>query len=292
MRHRLEVLAAALLFSTGGAALKLTTLPPWQVAGLRSLVAAAVVLAIFPESRVLTRRRTWVAAVAYALTVLLFALANRLTAAASAIFLQATAPAWLVLLGPRLLGEPARPRDLVVGAATAVGMTLALLDRPPPSALATNPLLGNVLAATTGLTWALTVAAIRRSEHGAGESSLPVVAAGNLLAFAAALPLMGPPQAPAVGDVVALLFMGTFQVALAYLLMARGLRHVPAIEASLLVLLEPVMNPVWAWLVAGERPGLPVIAGGALILNATLVGILVRGPARASGVAAAQPTPD
>ena len=189
MRYRLDVLAAALLFSTGGAALKVTTLPPWQVAGLRSLVAALVVLAIVPGSRALSGVHTWLAAAAYALTVLLFALANRLTTAASAIFLQATAPAWLMLLAPRLLGEPVRPRDVWVGAATAVGMGLALFDRPPATALATNPLLGNVLAATTGLTWALTVVAIRRAEHGEGRSSMPVVAAGNLLAFAAAVPL-------------------------------------------------------------------------------------------------------
>lgn len=288
MRHRLEVIAAALLFSTGGAALKLTTLPPWQVAGFRSLVAATVVLAVFPESRVLVRGRTWLAALAYALTVLLFALANRLTSAASAIFLQATAPAWLMLLSPWLLGEPARRRDLLAGLATAAGMGLALLDRPPASELATNPLLGDVLAAVTGLTWALTVAHIRRSEHGEGTSSLPVVAAGNLLAFAAAVPLMGPLRTPAAGDVAALAYMGTFQVALAYLFMSRGLRHVPAIEASLLVLLEPVMNPVWAWLVAGERPGWPVIAGGGLILGATLVGILLG----RAGPVPAQPTPD
>ena len=153
-------------------------------------------------------------------------------------------------------------------------------------------LLGNVLAATTGLTWALTVVAIRRAEHGEGRSSMPVVAAGNLLAFAAALPLMGPPRAPAVGDVAALLYMGTFQVAFAYLLMARGVRHVPAIEASLIVLVEPVMNPVWAWLVAGERPGLPVIAGGAVILGATLAGSLLGRAGDGAGVAAAQSTPD
>lgn len=270
MRHRLDVLAAALLFSTGGAGIKLTTLPSWQVAGFRSAVAAAFILLVLPRSRDLSRPRTWLVGTVYAATVVLFALANKLTTSASAIFLQASAPLWLLLLGPALLGERARPRDLAVGAVILGGMTLAFLDPSGGTALAPNPPLGNLLAATTGLTWALSVVSLRASSRDAGESPLPVVAAGNLLAFAVAIPFMGPLHAPDARDVATLLYLGAIQVGLAYVLMARGVRHVPALEASLLVLLEPAMNPVWTWLATGERPGPRAAAGGVLILAATL----------------------
>ncbi len=289
MRHRLEVLAAALLFSTGGAGIKLTTLPGWQVAGFRSAVAAAVLLILLPESRDLSRGRTWLAAIAYAATVVLFALANKLTTSASAIFLQASAPLWLMLLAPVLLGERARPRDVIVGAAMVAGMALAFLDRTGGSALAPNPTLGNVLAATTGLTWALTVVALRSRSRDDRESPLPVVTAGNILAFAASIPFMGPLHAPAGRDVATLLYLGAIQVGLGYFFMARGVRHVPAVEASLLVLLEPAMNPVWAWLATGERPGALAAAGGLVILAATLVQALLRDRPRSAADTA---TPD
>jgi len=288
MRHHLDVLAAALLFSTGGAGLKLTTLPSWQVAGLRSAVAAAVILLFLPESRDLSRPFTWLAAIAYAVTVVFFALANRLTTSASAIFLQASAPLWLLLLAPLLLGERARMRDLLLAGVMLVGMTVAFLDPAAGTTLAPNPPLGNLLAATTGLTWALTVVAMRHLSRGDRDSALPVVTAGNLLAFAACVPFMGPLRPPGAWNAALILFLGAIQVGLAYVLMARGVRHVPAFEAALLVLLEPVMNPLWAWLATGERPGVRTLAGGALILAAALVHTL----RHRRGTAAAAAPPD
>jgi drug/metabolite transporter (DMT)-like permease len=47
------------------------------------------------------------------------------------------------------------------------------------------------------------------------------------------------------------------------------MRHLPALEASLFLLLEPVLNPLWAWLIRGEYPGVWVLAGGAMIIAAT-----------------------
>src|SRR5438876_87828 len=96
--NRLLVFLAALLFSTGGAAIKAASLTGWQVACFRSAVAAAVLLAALPEAR---RNWTWrivPVASAYAATLITFVLANRLTSSANAIFLQSTAPFYLLLL--------------------------------------------------------------------------------------------------------------------------------------------------------------------------------------------------
>ncbi|HEU0121943.1 MAG TPA: DMT family transporter [Bryobacteraceae bacterium] len=278
MKHRFYVLAAALLFSTGGAAIKSTTLTSWQVASLRSLVAAVVLLAVLPEARRLGSARVWVASVAYAATLILFVLATKLTTAANAIFLQATAPFYLLAIGPLVLKEPNTRRDYLLGAVMAAGMALFFLDAPGASALAPDPALGNALAAATGCTWALTVTALRSLGKEPGSSSLPVVSAGNLLAFAAALPFAWPITAPPATDVAALLYLGCFQIGLAYFCMTRGVRQVPAFEASVLILLEPAMNPVWTFLVHGERPGALSLAGGAVILGATLAHTALRPP--------------
>lgn len=271
MRHRLDVLAAAILFSTAGGVIKLTALSGWRLAGLRSLVAALFILAAVPASRAWPRRGQWPAAVAMAVTVILFVLANRLTTAASAIFLQATAPVWLMLLAPLLLRESPRPRDVVAAAAMAAGMALMFSAPASGSALAPDPRTGDLLAATTGLTWALVVLTLRRAERGAAGSAAPVIVAGHLLAFVAAVPFMAGGGAIGARDVALVGYLGVVQVGLASVLLLRGVRHVPAIETSLLILLEPALSPLWAWLMAGERPSLPALVGGAVILGAALL---------------------
>jgi len=275
MRHRLAVLLAALLFSTGGAVIKLTTLTSWEIAGLRSLAAAAVLFILLPESRRIAAPRIWPPAVAYAATLVLFVLATKLTTSANAIFLQATAPLWLLVLGPWLLGERSRPRDRWLAVAMAGGMACSLLDRSAATPLAPRPALGNVLAAASGLTWAVTVMALRDASRREGGSSLPVVTAGNLLAFGASLPFMLPMEPVDRHDLIAILYLGVFQVGLAYVFMDRAMRHVPAFEAAMLVLLEPALNPVWALVLLGERPGPLTLVGGLVILATTLANVLV-----------------
>jgi drug/metabolite transporter (DMT)-like permease len=97
------------------------------------------------------------------------------------------------------------------------------------------------------------------------------VVSGNLLAFLVSLPMALPlgPHAPV--DWAAIIYLGVFQIALAYVLVTSGLRHIPALEASLILLIEPVLNPVWAWLFQGERPGQWALLGGGIILGATTV---------------------
>ena len=268
---RLDVLAAALLFSTGGAAIKACSLSSWQVASFRSAVACLVVLVILPESRRRWSGRTLAVGFAYAATMVLFVVANKLTTAANTIFLQYTAPLYLVLAGPLLLHEPLRTRDL--GFLVIAGGSLALffVDASVQSASAPRPFLGNALALLSGVSWAATALGLRwmaRPEAGCAPAAT-AVACGNLIAFLAALPMALPVTAYRSLDVAMILYLGVFQISGAYFFLTRGLRSVPVLEASLLLLLEPVLNPVWAWLVHGERPGPWSLAGGAILLVAT-----------------------
>ncbi|WP_437577304.1 DMT family transporter [Sorangium sp. So ce887] len=261
VRSRLLILAAALLWSTGGAAIKLSSLGAWQVACGRSLIAAVVLGLAMPRARRVPSWRSFGAAAANAATMVLFVQSTKLTSAANAIFLQSTAPLYVLLLSPWLLREqPSRGEKLAVPI-FVLGLGLFFLDQ-----LSAGQLLGNLLALLSGLAFALSIMGLR-----AAQDDNPVVLVwSNVLAGLGTLPLaLGSATLPGALDVGLLVFLGAVQIGLSYALFGRGMRHTPAVEASLLVLVEPVLNPVWTLLFVGERPGAWSMAGGAVILGAT-----------------------
>lgn len=269
---RLQLVAAAVLFSTGGAAIKAADLTGWQIASFRSGFAAVAILLIAPAARRGWSWRTLLVGLTYAATLTLFVLANKLTTSANTIFLQSTAPMYLLLLGPWLLKEPVRRQDLGVLAAVAVGLTLFFVGVERPVATAPDPVRGNLLALASGLFWALTVAGLRwlGSRSDAAGSAIGAVAAGNLIAFGLGLPFALPIGGGPV-DWAVVLYLGVFQIAVAYFLVTAALRSLPALESSLILLVEPALNPIWAWLLHAEAPGGWAVAGGAIILGATVV---------------------
>jgi DME family drug/metabolite transporter len=260
VKSRLQILAAAVLWSTAGAAIKLTSLNAWQIAGGRSLVAAIAVAAMVPGSRVRPRLRVLGVAFASAITVILFVLATKLTTAANAIFLQETAPLWVLLLAPLLLRERPSRGELLSIPVYAAGLALFFVDD-----LTSGQTAGKLCALGSGLTFAVTIVGLRHlREEGPGA-----LLWGSVIAALVTLPLWGTGPAPTSADLGLLLFLGVFQLALAYVFFARGLAGVTAVEASLLLLLEPVLSPIWAYLAVGERPGPWALAGGAIVLAAT-----------------------
>jgi drug/metabolite transporter (DMT)-like permease len=271
-RYRLLLLAAAILFSTGGAAIKAATLTSWQIASFRSAIAAVVLFGCLPQARKGWSWRVWPVGVTYAATLVLFVLATRLTTAANAIYLQSTAPLYVIVLGPVLLREIPRRADILFVASIALGMSLFFTVTEPAAASAPDPRLGNLLAAGTGLSWACTVTGLRWLGHHRKESAATAtVVAGNLIGCLATLPMALPVTAVSLADVLVVGYLGVFQIGLAYFFVATAIRHVPAFEATAILLVEPALNPVWAWLIQGERPAPASIAGGAIILLATAI---------------------
>src|SRR5512139_3047576 len=260
LRSRLLLLAAALLWSTAGAAIKSCGLDGWQIAGGRSLVAAVFLLAVVREARVRPTARVLAVSVAYAVTVVLFVLATKLTTAANAIFIQDTAPLWVLLLSPLLLRETPTRGELLAVPVYAAGLGLFFLDE-----LTAGQVTGNLVALASGAAFALSILGLRLLRH-EGPAALVY---GNVVAAALTLPLWAAGPAATATDVALLVYLGVFQLGLAYLAFSRGVTGTPAIEASLLILLEPVLNPIWTFLFAGERPGPWAVAGGAVVLGAT-----------------------
>lgn len=266
------LMGAALLFSTGGAAIKATTLTSWQTAGFRSAVAAVALWLFVREARALREWRVWAVAAAYASCLVLFVHATKLTTAANAIFLQSAAPAWMLMLGPVLLKEAIRRSDLLYAAALAGGMALSFAGVQDPQATAPDPARGNLYGLLSSIAWALTLAGLRwmaaRAQAGA---ALATVTAGNLLAFAFCLPAALPVVSVSASDALLVLYLGFVQIGAAYWLLTRGMRSVPAFESSTLLLIEPVTNPVWTWLLHGERVGRHAVLGGLIILTSTFL---------------------
>jgi len=266
------VLAAAVLFSTGGAAIKTGAFSAAQVSMCRSGVAALVLLA-FTRGRLTVSRTTLGAAVLYAVTLTLFVAATKLTTAAGAIFLQSVAPLYLLVFGPLFLREKWSSPDLRHMAALAVGLALCLAGQGAPTLSAPDPTTGNTYAALSGLTWAGTLLFLRRLGRDSRDEhdGLAAVVVGNALAFVVALPAAWPLPAAPPAAWASVLYLGVFQIGLAYVCLTRAIRYVSALDTSLLLLIEPVLNPIWTWLVHGETPGAATFVGGTVIVTATAV---------------------
>lgn len=264
-QHRRAVgmlLAAAVLWSLGGVLIKWVHWHPVAIAGMRSLIGALVIGLLFRRELKFTGSFEQIGvAVTYAGTVVLFVIANKLTTAANAILLQYTAPIYVALFSPWFLGESTRRNDWLSLAAILFGMLLFFGDQ-----LDFNGYLGNTVALLSGFCFGWLTLFLRRHRE---ESAISGLVLGNLLAALVGLPFMFQSMPDAAGW-VGLLLLGVVQLGLPYVLYAWALRQVRAVEAILLPMIEPVLNPLWVFLLLGETPGPLALLGGAIILGAVL----------------------
>jgi DME family drug/metabolite transporter len=272
-RAALALVLAAILFSTGGAVIKALDFTGWQIASLRSGIAGLTLVLLVPAARRGWGWRPALVGLAYAATCICFVLANRLTSSASAIFIQSASPLFVMLLGPLLLGERVSRRDAGFMVPIALGLALFFLGEERPLATAPDPVAGNLLSAVSAVTFAFAVIGLRwLGRRGGVEGATPITAAaiGNGIACLATLPMALPIGSHPPADWAGLAYLGVFQIGLAYVLVARALSRLTALEASMLLMVEPVLNPLWSWLLHGEIPGGFALAGGALVLGATI----------------------
>ena len=269
---RLQVVAAAVLFSTGGAGIKAAAFSGLQVSALRSGIAA-LVLMLFVRGHLTLSVPVLGVSLVYGSTLTLFVLGTKLTTAANAIFLQSTYPLYVLLLSPLVLEERIGRRDILYLIAVAGGLLLCVIGRPFATITAPNPTLGNVFAILSGVAWAMTLLGLRYLERDATDRSpaMAAVITGNAIASLGALPFAWPLPMASASEWATIVYLGVFQIGLAYIFLTKAVGRLPALEISLLLLLEPVLNPLWAWLVRGEHPGTWTIAGGAIIILVTAV---------------------
>lgn len=262
--------ATALIWGSGGLAIKLVDLPPLALTSARSALSALTLALVFRGrlnfSRAALSPARLCAAGSYAALLALNVAATKWTTAANAIFLAYTAPVYVALLAPRLLGERTRPLDWAFIAAVLCGMGLFFLDR-----LSAEGLLGNLAAAASGLAYAAFTLSMRAQKD---ASPVESVLLGHVL-----VALLGLPQllttTPAASDLLGLAYLGIVQQGLSLALYVWCIKRLGALEAMLIMTLEPILNPLLVALGTGELPGGFAVAGGAVVVGAvTLRGIL------------------
>jgi drug/metabolite transporter, DME family len=283
---RLMIVGAALLWSTAGAAFKSFSVggDNWRVAlqigGGRSMVAAVFLLALTGPKALKLGRTGLLTALSYAGTVLCFAVANRMTTAANSIFLQNTGLLYLLILGPWMLKERNRLRDYLAIFSLLGGMAVMLfMDN-----ISSGQMLGNVFAILSGLAYAFTILGLRANRE--GNPAAPIIY-GNLFAALLCLPVFFPLQIGAPRDLALIGYLGVCQLGLSYYLFTRGIRHVKALEAGILAFVEPILNPVWTFVMAGEIP-----APWALVGCAIIAGTVVAHTVASAQTPAANPAPE
>ncbi len=255
-----QLVLAALCWSLGGLLIKSVPWPPLAVAGGRGLIAGLFLLATNRGLNFHFSRRQVLGALGYAACTVTFCTATKLTTAANAILLQYTAPVWVALFGAWLLGERATRYDWFTIAAVLGGMGLFFAD-----SLETGHLAGNAIAVLSGICFAGMTIALRSQKDGSPVESIIL---GNGLAFLVGLPWIAHAPALSPAGCFSLGALGLVQLGASYWLYARAIRHVTALEAVLIPVIEPILNPVWVLLAVGERPSALSLAGGVIVLAA------------------------
>ncbi|MCF3651562.1 EamA family transporter [Synoicihabitans lomoniglobus] len=254
------LVVAALFWSTGGLLIKHIDWPPLAVAGGRGLFAALFLIVAGRRWSLRWTRVQWIGAACYATCTVAFCAATKLTTAANAILLQYTAPVWIALFGAWFLGERATRLDWATIVAVLGGMVVFLAN-----GLSVGHLLGDTLGLIAGLGFAAMTIALRYQKD---ASPLDCIILGNLLAFVVGLPWIVDAPALSGSGALALVTLGVVQLGIPYLMYAYAIRHVTALQAVLIPVIEPLLNPVWVLLALGEKPTPLALVGGAIVLAA------------------------
>lgn len=270
----LFILAAAVLWSTGGLFIKATRLDAFELSCGRSLLAALTIAYFTRREGFRLNGVALLTAVLYAALLLLFVVATKLTTAANAIFLQYTAPVYIMLLEPLMFNEKFRPRDILVVVCCVGGMSLFFIGQLRP-----QDVQGNLAALASGLCFAFFMLLLRHP-HAARINRAASIIYGNLLLTLATFvlvvvraggtaPLAERALSLTARDIGIVAFLGVVQIGVAYTLFTEGIaRGVRSLDAGIVGYIEPILNPVWVFLFLGEQPSRWAALGGAVIITA------------------------
>ena len=268
MRRRSAIgflVLTGIIWSTGGFMIKLIPWPPLVIAGLRSGIAAIVIYLYDRPQKLPVGKYTLGGAVAYAVMVIFFVLANKLTTAGNTILIQYTAPVYVALFGYSFLGEKAGFKDWITILIILTGLLLFFLDE-----LSGTSLWGNIVALFSGFGFAGLILFLRKQKHGRPIDS---VLLGNLLTFSLCTPFIVQDVTFEADVWLKIIFLGIIQLGLAYILFTIAIKHVTALDAVIYPVVEPICNPIFAYIFLNETLGLFVRIGGLLVL----AGVIGRG---------------
>lgn len=256
-----EMLLCAALWSIAGIFIKLI---PWNsivIAGIRSLIAGAVMFVYMHYKRIGFKadRRSMLGGLALCCTLTCFVAANKLTTAANSIVLQFTAPMFIVVFSVLFLKKKFSRSDIFAVVLTMLGISLFFFDQLTP-----GHLLGNCVAIVAGMAFA----GYYMSLEGASESErMSAILMAHGLTFCVSIPFIAlePPELGAA-PVICIFILGVVQLGIPYVLLGRASGSCPPLACSLLGAVEPLLNPVWVFIFDGEAPGMWALIGGVVVV--------------------------
>ncbi|MDR1084997.1 MAG: DMT family transporter [Deltaproteobacteria bacterium] len=260
---------AALLWSTSGVLVKGLNWNPVAIASARGLVAGLTMSLILPggfRPRKLNRPQVFSGFCLASLSIC-YVSAIKLTTAANAIVLQYTAPLWVALLAPWILKEKTSRTDWIFIILIFGGVVLFFQD-----SLSSEGFWGNILALVSGLFFGVQALVLRFRNNYLPAGGLIL---GNYLTFILGLWAWSGPW-PGFGDWFILILLGVFQMGIPYYLYALAVPRVTSLELVLVTMLEPVVNPVWVYLMYGEKPGPMALWGGLLVIGPVILWSLLK----------------
>jgi len=256
------LIITSILWSIGGLFIKLIDWNPLAIAGARSGIAALVMICYLRKPILALNRNKLLGALCYASLLILFVTANKLTTSANAILLQFTAPVWAALFSWYFLKEKIRISDWATIIAVMLGMTFFFVGDLDGGSTA-----GNLIAILSGIAMAGMVIFLKLQDS---SSSVEMTLLGNIITFIIALPFFFG-TVPNLRGILSLLVLGIFQLGISYILYVTAVKYVSSLEAVLIPIIEPLLNPVWVLLVAGESPGGFSLVGGVIVIGSIIL---------------------
>ena len=257
-RGRLLIVAAALLWSLAGVFIKFLDVPPLTIVFYRSCFAFVVFTPFVRRVQWRINRPVVISVLTYTAAISSFVSANKLTTAANAIVLQYTAPIFVFLFSRFVLGETISKVNGFALLAGMLGVAVISLDSAGEPEMA-----GVVLALVSGVLFA---AYMINLQHTQQVNPTYLTWINNAFCALSLLFVVSSQLTVTVNQLVILVVMGAVQLGLPYFLFSKGLQSVSLQEASLIALIEPVLNPIWVALTVGEIPSTATLSGGAMIL--------------------------
>ncbi len=263
----LGVVAAAVLWSSGGLLIKLISLNAMQLSFFRCLIAAIVIGVVFRKDVIFANGLALINAVFYAAVLILFVIATKTTTAANAIFLQSTAPIYVLIFEPLINKTNYEKINIITIVICFLGMFLFFMGELTPGHFE-----GNIVALAAGIAFAAFFLGMRKNKK---EYQFSSIFYGNILVALICIPFALEIKDLTFSDLWMVSFLGVFQIGLAYIFFTYGLRRVFAIEASMVSLIEPVFNPIWVFIGYGEIPSETAIIGGIIIIAAITIRTII-----------------
>jgi len=260
----------ALLWSSSGLFIKILTLNAYQISFYRSLIAGiTLLLIILPKEKKIKfefDKLTILASIFYSGILIFFVLANKLTSSANAIFLQFTAPIYLLFLEPIFLKTKFRKKDLITIIFCIGGMVLFFLGK-----LEIGNIYGNITAIIAGICFALFSLLLKWKKNLGSTNTVLSVIYGNFLVAIICFPIIYSDLIISQTQLYILLYMGVIQIGISYFIFNIGIKYVSATESMIIGMLEAIFNPIWVFFGVGEIPSITAIIGGSIIFIAIIL---------------------